>query len=122
MPTIAVETELYDRIQKAASEQKANVNEVLNQAIRRYLWELDRQKISEESKLYRQQYAELKKQYKNQYIAMHNGQVVDNDKEISALRQRIRQQFGHTPVMITLVDEVAGQSFVRRGFRMEGTG
>ncbi len=53
MPTIAVERELYNRIEKAAQEQKADIDELLTQAIRRYLWELDRRKTSEESKIYR---------------------------------------------------------------------
>ncbi len=82
-------------------------------------WELDRHKISEESKIYRQQHAELKDQYLGQYIAMHNGQVVDHDTNFQTLRRRIRQRFGHTPVMITLVEEAAEQILVRHGFRME---
>jgi hypothetical protein len=119
MPTITVETELYSRIEKAASKRKANIDEMLSQAIRRYLWELDRRKISEESKLYRQKHAELKDQYLGQYIAMHNGQVVDHDLDFSTLRQRIRKRFEHTPVMITLVEEAAEHTLVRHGFRME---
>lgn len=50
---------------------------------------------------------------------MHNGQVVDHDTDFQALRQRIRQRFGRTPVMITLVEDVAEQPLVRHGFRME---
>ena len=106
MPTtVTVETELYNRIEKTAQEHQANVDEILNQAIRRYLWELDRRKISEESKFYRQRHAELKEKYLGQYIAMHDGQVVDHDPEFQILRRRVRQQFIHTPVMITLVEE-----------------
>ena len=106
-------------MEKAASEQQENVAELLKQAIRRYLWELDRRKISEESKIYRQRHTELKKQYLDHYIAMHNGQVVDHDKEFSVLRQRIRRRFEDTPVMITLVGEAAEEILVRHGFRME---
>ncbi len=82
-------------------------------------WELDRHKISEESKIYHQRHAELKDQYLGQYIAMHDGQVVDHDTDFQTLRRRIRQRFGHTPVMITLVEEAAEQILVRHGFRME---
>lgn len=101
MPTVAVEAELYDRIEKAAKKHKADIDELLNQAIRRYLWELDRRKISDESKIYRQQYVELKAKYEGQYIAMHEGQVVDHDPDFEVLYQWVRQQFEHTPVMIT---------------------
>jgi hypothetical protein len=35
------------------------------------------------------------------------------------LHQRVRQQFGRTAVMITLVEELAEPELVRRGFRSE---
>jgi hypothetical protein len=37
------------------------------------------------------------------------------------LHQRIRQRFGRTPVMITLVEDVAERPLVRHGFRTEMT-
>jgi len=119
MPTVAVEPELYRRVEEAALEQEASVSEVLAEAVLHYLWELDRRKISEESKIYRQRHAELKAQYLGQYIAMHNGQVVDHDTDFQALQQRIRQRFERTPVMITLVEDVTERPLVRHGFRME---
>jgi len=67
--------------------------------------------------IYHQRHAELKAQYLGQYIAMHEGQVVDHDADFPTLRQRIRQQFENTPVMITLVEEDAEQTLVRHGFR-----
>lgn len=119
MPTVAVELELYRRIEEAALEQEASISEVLAEAVQRYLWELDRRKISEESKIYCQRHAELKAQYLGQYIAMHNGQVVDHDTDFQTLRQRIRQRFERTPVMMTLVEDVAERPLVRYGFRLE---
>lgn len=119
MPTVAVESELYSRIEKTAQEREANINEIFNQAIRRYLWELDRRKISEESRIYRQRHAELKEEYLGQYVAMHDGRVVDHDADFQVLRQRVRQRFEHIPVMITLVEKTAEQSLIRHGFRME---
>lgn len=118
-PTVAVELKLYRRVEEAAREYQVTVDEILARSIRLYLWELDRRKISEESVIYRQQHAELKSRYLGQYIAMHNGQVVDHDADFHALRQRVRQRFGRTPVMITLVEDVAERPLVRHGFRME---
>jgi len=122
MPTIAVESKLYRRVEEAAREHKVSIGEILANAIQRYLWELDRRKISQESTIYRQQHAELKAQYPGQYIAMRDGQVVDHDTDFQTLRQRVRQRFGRTPVMITLVEDVAERPLVRHGFRMESTG
>lgn len=101
MPNIAIEATLYQRIEEAAHEGQVSTGEVFSQALRRYLWELDRRKITEESKAYRRQHSELKRRYLDQYIAMHQGQVVDHDPEFHALRERVRQRFGRTAIMIT---------------------
>jgi hypothetical protein len=107
MPTVAIEPTLYRRVEQAALESQVSTSEMFTRAMRRYLWELDRRKIAEESKVYRRQHAELKAHYLGQYIAMHKGQVVDHAPDFLTLRQRVRQQFGRTAVMITLVEEVA---------------
>jgi len=122
MPTIAVEPGLYERVQIAAQECQASVDDLFAWAIRRYLWNLDRRKISAESQVYRQRHAELKDRYLGQYIAMHNGQVVDHDPDFQTLYRRIRQRFGRTPVMITLVEDMAEQGLTRHGFRLETPG
>ncbi len=119
MPTVTIESALYQRIEQAAAERQVTPGEILAQALRRYLWELDRRKISDESKAYRRQHAELKGRYLGHYVAMHNGQIVDHDTDFQTLRRRVRQQFGHTPVMITLVEELAEPTLFRRGFRVE---
>lgn len=104
MPTLVVEPALYKLVEEAALEHEASIDEILSKAVRHYLWELDRRKISEESRIYRQRHAELQAQYPGQYIAMRNGQVVDHGADFQTLYQRIRRRFGRTPVMITLVE------------------
>ena len=120
-PHLVIEPQLYSRVEQAADEHKIGVDRILTDALRRYLWELDRRKISEESQAYQQRHAELKAQYLGQYIAMHNGEVVDHDMDVTVLRQRVHQQLGRRPVMITLVEEVAERPLVRHGFRLETT-
>ncbi len=119
MPTVAVEPDLYERVQSIAQERRASVDDLFAHAARRYLWDLDRRKVSAESRIYRQRHAELKDRYLGQYIAMHNGQVVDHDLDFQTLYRRIRQRFGRTPVMITLVEDTAETQLVRHGFRLE---
>lgn len=121
MPTVAIEPTLYQRVEQAALESQVSTGEMFTQALRRYLWELDRRKIAEESKAYRRQHADLMERYLGQYIAMHKGQVVDHDPDLQTLRQRVRQQFGRTAVMITQVEEVAEPELTRRGFRSEAS-
>jgi hypothetical protein len=110
---------LYRRVEEAAQEHKASVDEILAEAVRLYLWEAERQKIEQESAAYRRQHAQLKRQYLGQYIAVHEGQVADHDSDFAALRRRIRQQYGHTPVMITRVEEQSERLLTRRGFQLD---
>ncbi len=118
-PRLVIEPQLYTRVAQAADEHKIDIDRLLTEAIRRYLWELDRRKISEESLAYQQRHAELKAQYLGQYIAMCDGQVVDHDTDVIVLRQRVRLRFGRKPVMITRVEEIAERPLARHGFRTE---
>jgi Arc/MetJ family transcription regulator len=118
-PRLVIEPQLYDRVAQAANEHKIGMDRLLTEAIRRYLWELDRKKISEESLTYQRRHAELKAHYLGEYIAMCDGQVVDHDPNVAVLRQRVHQRLGRKPVMITLVEEVAERPLVRHGFRTE---
>jgi len=118
-PRLVIEPQLYDRVAQAANEHKIGIDRLLTEAIRRYLWELDRRRISEESLTYQQRHVELKAHYLGEYIAMCDGQVVDHGPDVVVLRQRVRQRFGRKPVMITLVEEVAERPLARHGFRTE---
>ena len=118
-PHLVIEQQLYSRVEQAAEEHKIGIDRILTDALRRYLWELDRRKISEESQAYQTRHAEMKTQYLGQYIAMHNSQVVDHDMDVTALCQRVRQRFGRKPVMVTLVEEVTDRPLIRRGFQQE---
>ncbi len=121
MATLALEAELYKRIEQVAQASNQSINDTLAEAVRQYLWELDRRKISEETAIYRRQHTELKNKYLGQFIAMRNGQVVDNDSDFTSLRKRVVQRFGSTPVMITRVEESDDPMLMRRGFRAENT-
>ncbi|MFQ5859514.1 MAG: hypothetical protein ACE5LU_28280 [Anaerolineae bacterium] len=43
-------------------------------------------------------------------------EVVDHDTDLLTLRRRIRQRFGRTPVMITLVEDAPERALIRHGF------
>jgi hypothetical protein len=119
MPNVSIEPELYKRVEETARENRASENEVLAEALRQFFWELDRRKISAESKAYQQQHTHLKAQYLGQYVAIDGGQVVDHDTDFAALRHRVRERFGRTAIMITRVEETVETAFTRHGFRME---
>lgn len=119
MPTITIEPEQFKQLESIAQEQQTEPDNIAREALRRYFWEQNRRKISEESAIYRQHHPELKKRYLGQYIAMHRGEVVDHDNDFQPLYQRIRGRFGKTPVMLTQVREEAETTLVRHGFQFE---
>ena len=119
MPTVMIEPDLYDRASQTAHRLNSSIEDVFAEAMQRYLWDLARAKISQESHTYRLLHAELKTKYLGQYIAMHDGQVVDHDSDFQLLRQRIRQRYGNTAVMMTRVEENGEPTLTRRGFRVE---
>lgn len=121
MSPIVLEPEIYQQVERVASEQQTSIEQVVNQAARQYLWELKRRKISQESKIYQARHRELKEKYLGQYIAMRDGQVVDNDFEFEALLKRIREQYGDAPVLMTRVEDEALPTLTRRGFVLERT-
>ena len=117
MPTITVEPEIYEQLEAVAEEKQAKTEQIVEEALKRYLWEQNNQKISRESALYREQHSEIKKQYLGQFIAMHQGQIVDHDLEFQPLFERIRARFGNIAVMIKKVEEEPETVIYRRGFR-----
>ncbi|MCW5853939.1 MAG: hypothetical protein KIT87_27985 [Anaerolineae bacterium] len=117
MPTIIIEPELYRRVEAAAEQQQTSVDAMFTEAVKRYLWDLAREKVATESRLYRQQHAALKERYFGQYIAMHEGQVVDVDTDYQVLYRRVRSQLGDAAVMITLVGETSETTIARLGFQ-----
>lgn len=45
-----------------------------------------------------------RRQYAGQYVAVHGGQVVDQDKDQRMLYLRVRARYGSTPVLIIHAD------------------
>ncbi len=119
MQNVAIEQGLYKRVEEVAQEENASIGDLFSQAIRQYLWDLERKKISKETSIYHKRHEELKNQYLGQYIAMHNGQVVDHDQDFQIVRQRVRKRFGRTSIMITKVEEIAEKPLTRHGFCFE---
>lgn len=119
MSTITISPHLYKRAEEIAQREHTSLPEIFETALNRYLWELDRRKISEESATYRLLHEDIKKQYLGQYIAMLTGEIIDHDPDFQVLRKRILERFGDTPVLMTLVEETSEKVYTRRGFRRE---
>ncbi len=117
MGVVSLDQELYEQIEEAAREHHTDVSEILQRAVRMYLWEWRREQIAREHETYLRRYRELLKRHKGQYIAMYKGEVVDYDNEFEALYQRVRDRFGNAPVLITRVEKQPILEFTREGFQ-----
>ena len=104
MSTVALESQLMERLQQAASVQDVMPDELLETALRTYLRQLDREQINAEAEAYRSMHAELMRTYLGDCVAIHDGQVVDHDRDLQALHQRIRRRFGSQPVLLRRVE------------------
>lgn len=122
MSTVTLEPALYDRIARVAQAHQRSIPDTLTEALQKYLWDLDRQKISAESATYRRRYPELRERYLGRYIAMHDGEVVDDAADFDTLYRRVTARYPDTPVMLTQVESEPDAPLVRRGFRWEHEG
>ncbi len=96
-------TKLVKQIEHLAAEQTQSVETVLEAAVQTYLDDWERKVIHAETKAFWAMYDQLVEKYRGEHIALHQGQVVDHDKDASRLEKRVREQFGWSPVLIAPV-------------------
>ena len=112
---IQLDSELVTSLEAAVRQQGGNMEDVLTELVQQYLRQTRREKIRRETEWYQTAHAQLKKKYAGQHIAVHEQQVVDHDPDVVALAQRIRQQYGRTPILITQVhDQPVPEFAIRR--------
>ena len=112
------EPELVERLAQIAAEQSTTAEELLSTAISEFLDKMARQKIHTESESFKTIHADLMAKYMGQYVAIHNGQVVDHDEEARTLYLRIREQYGHIPILIRPVTDKPERQLVFRSPRL----
>ena len=107
------------QLETFAVEQTTTTETVLENAVRAYLREIDRKKIKAESAAFAAMHESLVKTYLGQHVAVHHGEVVDQDADFQALHTRVRQRFGRQPVLIRRVEAQAERELVFRSPRFE---
>ncbi|MCL4266375.1 MAG: hypothetical protein KJ069_24435 [Anaerolineae bacterium] len=100
---IQLDSDLVASLEEVTQRQGENVEEVLTELVQQYLRQARRDKIRREMAWYQQSHAALKTSYLGEHVAIHEGQVVDHDKDVAALAQRIRQRYGRMPILITQI-------------------
>jgi predicted transcriptional regulator len=118
MSTITLSPQLTSELKQAAAAQSAKPEELLEDAVRAYLRQLERDKIKTEAEAFRQMHAELAKQYLGQYVAIHNGQLVDHDVDFQKLHQRVPQTYGRQAILLRRVTTDPERVLVMRSPRL----
>lgn len=97
------EPRLVEQVEHLAAERMQTIEDVLRTAVRTYLDKLEREAIHAETQAFWAMHDELAEKYQGQHVALYKGEVVDHDKDVSHLEERIRKQFGFLPVLIAPV-------------------
>lgn len=117
--TISIPESVINDLNELIRWEGAPIEQVLDRALQHYRRELGRRKIDVEAETYKRKYPRLRAKYFGDYIAMHNGRVVDHDRDLVVLNRRIRKRFGRTPVLMRLVEEEPERVLVFRSPRLE---
>ena len=103
MATITLQTGLMKELKRLAEQQHTAPEELVAIALRRYLRQVQEQKIRKEAEAFHAMHSEPVNQYLGQVVAIHEGQVVDHDGDFVALHRRVRERFGRTAVLLRRV-------------------
>ncbi len=106
MATLTLPKETVDGLGQVANQMGVDLVDLAEKAIRQYLRREAEKKIAEEEAAFRGQHSQLLTQYGGQYVAMHNGQIIDSDRDELALFVRVRQQY---PLVGILIKHVASE-------------
>jgi len=112
--TITLRSDLSEPLQASAQQQDTTVDNLVNEAVERYLREEQRHKIDQEIAAYERLHPQLWRTLPGQWVAVDNGKVVDQDQDRAALYRRIRAAYGRTAVLIRQVKaDVVEEIWVR---------
>ena len=120
--TIVIPEQVYVELVPVAAQEDKNVEELVNEVLRRYLWEARERQMDREMEAYRAMHTELKQRFQGQYLAIYNRAVIDSDADRITLSKRVRQQYGHAVVFITQVAQEPERELMMRSPRFERGG
>jgi hypothetical protein len=111
--------ELVARVQNIARAINQDENEVLETAVQLYLDHVEREKIHGETQAFWGMMPDLQSKYLDEFVAVHEGQVIDHDKDVAQLEQRIAQRLGDIAVLIAPVTTAGQRDLYMTSFRLE---
>lgn len=120
MLTVTLKPDKSEQVENAVRESSTTPDELVDQALELYFEQYERIKIRAEQKEFEKQRAALLAHYPGEYIAMHKGRVIDHDRSVGALHNRVFAQLGRTPVLLKRVTAEPDRELVFRSqWRLE---
>ncbi len=115
---VTLDSKLVEELRQTTAQQGVSVESVVADLAQQYLREVREKKLQKESEHYLAMHTQLKEKYLGQHIAIHEGQLVDHDSDVTALIKRLRQRYGRTPIFVAQIDEKPIREFVIRSPRL----
>ncbi len=119
METISLKSDLAEQIRFLANRNQTSTEAFVDKALRVYISQFRREKIRAETEAFNQQRKKLLAKYPGEYVAIHNGQVIDNDQDLRTLHLRVFDRLGHTPVLLKQVTNEPDRELVFRSPHFE---
>jgi hypothetical protein len=94
------ELHLTDEVRQVAQHEGREADEILAEAVRRYLVQHREKRIRAEAEAWYRLPVEVRNQYRGRFVAVYNGKIIDSDLDRMALFKRIRDQVGRQPVLL----------------------
>lgn len=101
MPVVEIAQQWVDELAELQQDSAVvDMNDVVNAALRQYMFRQRQEKIARERHWYEAHYHEFVHQYRGQYVAVHNTRIIDSDSDGRLLSRRVRHIDGRVAVAI----------------------
>ena len=101
--TLTLHEPLASQLASAAGTRETSVEALAETVLRTFLEEEADRKLDRELEAFRTVHADLLTTYRNEYVAIHEGQVIDHDRDELSLFLRVEEQHPNVPVLIRKV-------------------
>ena len=105
MEAIVLRPELLEPLEQDAAQESRSINDLVNEAVARYLRERRRAQLGQEIAAYEVMHAELRQKYLGEWVAVYQQKLIDHDADDIALRRRVRARYGRATVLIREAQE-----------------
>ncbi len=102
---IILRSDLQKQLEINAQQRSKSINDLVNEAVERYLDEQRQHKLDRELTAYETLHHHLQQTHFGKWVAIHQGELVDSDSDGPTLYRRVRAEYGRISVLIRQVKD-----------------